>query len=386
MELLDKAARLVIEQGDGENYLAQHSEEIEVALKDAGLSAHDARLYSAARVFGNAVGGYGTGLVDGIERSGSYDDTKTLTRDYVARLGSVYTAGGPWGANVPGAYEQALKGTDAVALSRSTNVVSPLTLDHYFEYLGGMTMAVRDIDGASPATYIADVRDADRPVMETLEDTLTRDLRGKLWNPLWIREQQAEDYSGAVEISQATTNLFGWQVTKPEAVSEYVWDEVQRVYVEDSLSLGLPDWFDRENPYAFQNLTAVLLESARKGYWNPAPDVLRTTANAYVRSVSRHGPAGDTRTADNFRFQTFVGEQLRAPGNREGLQMTSLYDGALAKSAGAPAESEVVAGRKLLPEAPTPASEPPPYSTAMALALLVGVGVFAAGVWRKRDR
>jgi hypothetical protein len=66
--------------------------------------------------------------------------------------------------------------------------------------------------------------------------------------------------------------------------------------------------------------------------------------------------------------------------------MTSLYDGALAKSAGAPAESEVVAGRKLLPEAPTPASEPPPYSTAMALALLVGVGVFAAGVWRKRDR
>jgi cobaltochelatase CobN len=386
MELLDRAARLVIEQGDGENYLAEHTALAERDLTQAGLSAHDARLYAAARVFGNSVGGYGTGLVAGIERSGSYDDTQGLSSDYVARLGAVYTAGADWGTNSPGVYEMALKGTDAVALSRSTNVVSPLTLDHYFEYLGGMTMAVRDIDGVSPETYIADVRDVERPAMETLGETLTRDLRGKFWNPRWIREQQAEGFSGAVEITQTATNLFGWQVTKPEAVSEYVWDEVQRVYVDDSHSLGLPEWFDRENPYAFQSLAAVLLESARKGYWKPAPEVLQRTANAYADSVGQHGPAGDIRTTDNFRFQTFVSEQLRAPGNQQGIELTSLYDKALAKSAGASPGSEVVAGRKLAPEPESEPAVPAEYSTATALALLVGAAVFLVGLRHNRER
>ncbi len=386
MELLDKAARLVIATGDGDNYLARHSEQIETALKQAGLAARDARLYAAARVFGNSPGGYGTGLVDGIARSGSYDDTKALTSDYVARLGAVYTAGAPWGSNVPGVYEQALKGTDAVALSRSTNVVSPLTLDHYFEYLGGMTMAVRDIDGTSPETYIADVRDVERPAMETLRETLTRDLRGKFWNPRWIREQQDEGFSGAVEITQTATNLFGWQVTKPEAVSEYVWDEVQRVYVEDSHSLGLREWFDRENPYAFQNLTAVLLESARKGFWKPSPEVLQETANAYAQSVGRHGPAGDLRTVDNARLQSFVNEQLRAPGNEPGIELTSFYGKALAKSAGAPAGSDVVAGRKLVPEEKTTPPAAPTYSAATAFALFLGAAVFVIGLRRNRDR
>ena len=385
MELLDKAARLVIERGDGENYLAEHAARAERKLKQAGLAARDARLYAAARVFGNSTGGYGTGLVDGIERSGAYDDTKALTSDYVARLGSVYTAGS-WGTNVPGVYEQALQGTDAVALSRSTNVVSPLTLDHYFEYLGGMTMAVRDIDGVSPETYVADVRDINRPAMETLGETLTRDLRGKFWNPRWIRELQAEGFSGAVEITQTATNLFGWQVTKPEAVSEYTWDKVQQVYVEDSLGLDLPGWFNRENPYAFQSLTAVLLESARKGYWNPAPEVLQTTANAHARSVGQHGPAGDLRTTDNFRFQAFVAEQLRAPGNRQGMELTSLYDRALAKSAGAAPGSEVVAGRKLVPESETQPAPPAEYSAAAALALLLGAGVFVIGLRRNREK
>jgi cobaltochelatase CobN len=386
MELLDKATRLVEEKGDGENYLARNTEQIEQELKTAGLSARDARLYAGARVFGNTPGGYGTGLVDGIERSGSYEDTKAFTKDYVARLGAVYTAGAPWGSSVPGVYERALKGTDAVALSRSTNVVSPLTLDHYFEYLGGMTMAVRDLDGASPETYIADVRDVERPAMETLKETLTRDLRGKFWNPRWIREQQSEGFSGAVEITQAATNLFGWQVTKPEAVSEYVWDEVQRVYVEDSHSLGLTEWFDRENPYAFQNLAAVLLESARKGYWKPAPDVLQRTANAYARSVGKHGPAGDLRTVENFRLQSFVNEQLRAPGNEPGIELTSLYQKALAKSAGAPAGSQVVAGRRLVPDSPAKPAPPMEYSAATALALLVGAAVFVIGLRRNRER
>jgi cobaltochelatase CobN len=158
--------------------------------------------------------------------------------------------------------------------------------------------------------------------------------------------------------------------------------------VEDTQSLGLPEWFDRENPYAFQNLKVVLLETARKGYWRPDPEVLQRTANAYARSVSTHGPAGDLRTVDNFRLQSFVREQLQAPGNEPGIELTSLYDRALVKSAGAPPGSELVAGRKLVAEDNSPAAPPPrrEYSAATAVAVLIGAAVFVIGLRRNRDR
>jgi cobaltochelatase CobN len=247
-----------------------------------------------------------------------------------------------------------------------------------------MTMAVRDLDGRSPETYIADVRDVERPAMETLTETLTRDLRGKFWNPRWIRGQQEEGFSGAVEISQTATNLFGWQVTRPESVAGHVWDEVYRVYVEDSLSLDLPQWFDRENPYAFQNVAAILLESARKGFWNPAPEVLRKVANEYARSVGLHGPAGDARTSGNAPFQVFLSEQLRAPDNLEGLQLTSLYDKALAKSLDATGNTQVVEGRKLVAESEDAPQPVRGRSAATAVALLIGAGVFLLGLRRRR--
>ena len=347
MEFLDKAVRLAAAATDGDNLIADHVEESQIALKRAGMSAEDARLYASARVFSNNVGGYGTGVIENTIRSGEFEDTAELTAEYLARVGAVYTEGADWGANVDGLYRQALAGTEAVSLSRSTNVISPLTLDHYFEYLGGMTMAVRDTTGTSPETYVSDVRDTEQGRLETVRETLTRDLRGKYWNPRWIREQQDEGFSGAVEISQTATNLFGWQVTRPESIDDYVWDEVERVYVQDSLGLGLPEWFDRENPYAFQNVTAVMIEAARKGYWDAAEATLRRIVNRYAQSVADHGPAGDSRTVDNAAFQEFLGQALSAPGNVEGAAILAAYTNSVERSAGV-AGSDIVRGRRLV--------------------------------------
>jgi len=389
MEFLDRAVRLALTADDGESYLAEHFEQDQLALKESGLSPADARLYAAARVFSNNVGGYGTGVIDNTIRSGEFEDTEEITEEYLARVGAVYTEGAEWGANVAGLYAQALTNTDAVSLSRSTNVISPLTLDHYFEYLGGMTMAVRDKTGTSPETYVSDVRDSEQGRLETIQETLTRDLRGKYWNPRWIGEQQEEGFSGAVEIAQTATNLFGWQVTKPEAVGEYVWDEVESVYVEDSLDLALPEWFDAENPYAYQGVTSVLLEAARKGYWNPDAEVLQRVANEYAQSVAQHGPAGDSRTVDNAAFGAFLRDQLVAPGNVEGVQLTSLYDEALAESAGA-AAGELIEGRQLVREESTPAAEPTSqvvrYSSWSLIALLLVGAAFFFGARRRNGR
>ena len=387
MEFLDQAVRLAATVADGDNYIAEHVEESQIALKRAGMSAEDARLYAPARVFSNNVGGYGTGVIDNTIRSGDFEETGPLTAEYVARVGAVYTEGAEWGANVDGLYAQALARTDAVSLSRSTNVISPLTLDHYFEYLGGMTMAVRDTTGTSPETYVSDVRDAERSRLETVRETLTRDLRGKYWNPRWIQEQQDEGFSGAVEMAQTATNLFGWQVTKPEAVDDYVWDEVERVYVEDALDLGLPEWFDRENPYAFQGVTAVLLEAARKGYWDAAEETLLAVAERYARSVADHGPSGGSRTVDNLDFHEFLGEALSAPGSVEGAELLASYRAALDRSAGR-SSSELVQGQRLVRAAEKPA-EPGSGAAGLAIwslmaAALAGAALVFGAKRRKR--
>ncbi len=386
MEFLDKAVRLAASAVDGSNFIAEHVEQSQIELKRAGMSAEDARLYAAARVFSNNVGGYGTGVIDNTIRSGEFEDTSKLTDEYLAKVGAVYTEGADWGANIEGLYGQALSGTEAVSLSRSTNVISPLTLDHYFEYLGGMTMAVRDTTGTSPETYVSDVRDAERGRLETVRETLTRDLRGKYWNPRWIREQQEEGFSGAVEMAQTATNLFGWQVTKPEAIDDYVWDEVQRVYVEDSLDLGLPEWFDQENPYAIQNVTAVLIEAARKGYWEVDAETLRRVVNRYARSVADHGPSGDSRTVDNVQFHNFLGQALTAPGNLEGAVIQAAYRNAVDRSAGL-SGSDLVQGRRLVrsrQEVPEPASEPVGTAGWLLLATAALGATLVFGLRRRR--
>ena len=366
MRLLDRAVRLAAAASDGENFVAEHTAEAEREMKLAGLSVRDARSLAAARVFSNSAGGYGTGLVASIERSGDYSSTGGLTDAYIARTGAVYTEGLEWGRRVPEAYRAQLRHTDAVTLSRSTNVVGALTLDHYFEYLGGMTMAVGDTTGTAPETYLADVRDPAMARVETAREALARGLRGKYWNPKWIRGLQAEGFSGAVEMAQTATNLFGWQVTKPAVVGSDVWDRVHAVYVSDSLGVGLPAWLDAENPFAFQEIAAIMLEAARKGFWDAPEDILEDLALEYVSSLERHGASGSARTTGNRPFEEFVEVRVAESARPELTQLLreSLRDGAAPQ----------VEGRRLVEQA---TNESPGPAGAAPAAGLVGLGMLA---------
>lgn len=349
MDLIDRAVRLAAAAADGENYIAENTDRAESELKSAGFSARDARILAAARVFSNGPGGYGTGLTGGVSRSGGYIDTKELTAEYLERAGGVFTEGVEWGKKYDKLYEHALKDTEAVSISHSSNTISALTLDHYFEYLGGMTMAIRDTTGKEAAAYLSDVRDLNKVRVNTVEEALAADLRSMFWNRKWIEGMKENDFSGASEIAKLASNLYGWQVTKPDAVQGYMWDEVNRIYIEDGENLGLKEWFDAKNPYAWQNLTATMIETARKGYWNPDAEVLRNLANEYARSVAKHGTSGSERTVANAALEKFVRDQLNAPGNEPGLQILAAFNESIERSARA-TDTAMVAGQRLVRE------------------------------------
>ncbi len=113
------------------------------------------------------------------------------------------------------------------------------------------------------------------------------------------------------------------------------------------MNLGLRGWFDSKNPYAYQEMTAIMLETARKGYWKPSAEVLKRLANEYAQSVSKHGPAGASRLNDNTAFDKYLSDQLNAPGNLTGIQLSSSYKKAMERSSGATSQA-LVAGQRLV--------------------------------------
>ncbi|MDF5979915.1 cobaltochelatase subunit CobN [Pseudomonas aeruginosa] len=66
-----------------------------------------------------------------------------------------------------------------------------LSTDHPFEYLGGLSLAVRHLDGASPALYIADLRQR-QPRTTAAAQFLASELRGRYLSPQWIAAMQRE--------------------------------------------------------------------------------------------------------------------------------------------------------------------------------------------------
>jgi cobaltochelatase CobN len=52
-------------------------------------------------------------------------------------------------------YATHLKGTEGAILSRTSNLYGMLTTDDPFQYLGGIALAVRHLDGRAPELYIS---------------------------------------------------------------------------------------------------------------------------------------------------------------------------------------------------------------------------------------
>jgi cobaltochelatase CobN len=109
------------------------------------------------------------------------------------------------------------------------------------------------------------------------------------------------------------------------SVSDDVWNEIAAIYVKDKLSLSLRQWFEAENPFAYQDMSEVLLESSRKGFWNAEAGLLREVAEQYARSVVRHGEGGGLRGGGNQSLEQFVAATLQSANSKEMDQLAVQY-------------------------------------------------------------
>ena len=123
-----------------ENFVAQSVVDAERTLIDKGLSPKEARKVSTYRVFGGVNGNYGTGITDMVQSGDRWESSAEIADVYLQNMGAFYGSEKAWEQVRQFALEAALTNTDAVVQPRQSNTWGALSLDHVYEFMGGMNL------------------------------------------------------------------------------------------------------------------------------------------------------------------------------------------------------------------------------------------------------
>lgn len=330
VKLLDKAVRLVSGVDEPDNYVREGTQARVKALRGRGFSEERTRQLAPARVFGTKPGEYATRILYLVPKSGAWDSNKEIAEVYKETMSYVFT-GDVWGEQVPGLYEDAVRGSETVLRTWASNMMGPLTNHHVFEYAGGLSLAIEGVTGRQPRLLLNDVRDD--PRLRDFDEVMATEAHVTLLNPKWQQGMRENGYSGAGMMAETVRNTFGWQATRSGSVPQSVWDEIESAYVKDRGRTGLREWLEKVNPHARQEILAVMLEAHRKGYWQADAETAHGLAKDYADSVARFGEAGGLTGGGNLALQQHVAANMTAPGDEPALKA---YQAVLQKGRQAP--------------------------------------------------
>lgn len=312
LKLLTDAIRLTSEAGDETypNYVASGTLLQEKLLVEKGTSPKRAREMSVMRVFGPVNSGYSTGMMAYTEHSGSWESEKEIAEGYLNNMGASYGDDGNWGDVQEGLFASALSETDVVIQPRQSNTWGPISLDHVYEFTGGLSLTVKTVTSKEPDAYMADYRNRTNRRMQDAKEAIAVETRSTILNPTFIQERMKGGEGSAQMFGEIFRNIFGWHVMRPSAMDKELFNDLYRMYIKDENKLGIHEYFLRVNPAAFQAMTAVMLESARKGYWKASDEQLKTTASLHAQITREKGAACTEFVCDNDKLQSFVADQL----------------------------------------------------------------------------
>jgi cobaltochelatase CobN len=312
-ELMDKAVQKINLLEEPDNYAREHTLLNAQRLKEKGYDDSEALRRASIRIFDEPPGQYNLNVARITQNSGSWDKESAITNDYFQKMGHGF-GNGSWGENMEDAFRLTLSGTEKIIHSRSSNLYGTLDNDDFFMYAGGLAQAVRELDGKSPDLMVAELQTVGRERLSPIAKVMGMEFRNRSTNPLWIQGMMKEGYAGAHEMRSHLENLWGWQVTVPEAVGEAKWTESYETYVLDKNQLGLEAWFEENSPYARQEMVARLLETVRKGRWSPSPEVRAKLVTEYVKSAKAHGFSCSALICQNPALAQYTIDQGRIAG------------------------------------------------------------------------
>lgn len=311
--LIQKAVNMAAEaEGENEeqNQVIKGVHDAERLLLDKGLAPVDARKLSKYRVFGGLNGAYGTGIQGMVESGDSWETRKEIAEVYINNMGAAYGDRENWQAFTQGVFEAAIQNTDAVVQPRQSNTWGALSLDHVYEFMGGMTLAVREVTGKDPEGYFSDLRNRRRVRTQELKQSIGVEARTTILNPTYIKEMVKGGANAANGFDEIVRNTYAWNVMKPSAIDKELWEAIYNTYILDDKNLGIQEFFERENPAALQDFTATMLETIRKGMWQATPEQTQKIAEVHTASIEKANAGCSGMVCGNVKLHDFIAQNV----------------------------------------------------------------------------
>ncbi|MGV0102902.1 Cobaltochelatase subunit CobN [Nostoc sp. DSM 114160] len=281
-----------------------------------GLTLEAAVVRSRYRIFGSRPGAYGAGL-QGLIESQNWTDDEDLARAYINWSSYAYSSenlageqGSRWSLSVaevgtegqvvtersrsgsrggeilpnsqspistpnsslltpnsplpsPEAFEQRLSQMQIVLHNQDNREHDLLDSDDYYQFQGGLTAAVRSLQGKNPQTYFGDNSIPTQPRVRQLKAEIARVYRSRVVNPKWIAGVMRHGYKGAFEMAATVDYLFAYDATA-KCVEDYMYQGIVEAYLLDPVVV---EFIQQKNPYALRDIAEKLLEAHKRNLW-----------------------------------------------------------------------------------------------------------------------
>ncbi len=262
IELVDEAIRTVavLDEPEDKNYLRKH-------LRDNG---------DCARIFASKPGTYGNGVNLAVYAS-AWKNEKDLADVFLEWNGYAYGKKF-FGIDAHDTLKTQLETVELTFNKTTTDEYDLCGCCCYFGTHGGLTAAARALSHGDVCAYYGDTRDRDRIEVRTLADEIRRVVRSKILNPRWIEAMKRHGYKGAGDISERIGRVYGWEATTGE-VDDWIFNDIARTFVLDR---AMREFFERNNPWALEEIGRRLLEAYERGLWKPDEDVIEGLRSAYL--------------------------------------------------------------------------------------------------------
>ncbi|MDJ0661845.1 MAG: cobaltochelatase subunit CobN [Crocosphaera sp.] len=264
LQLLYKVIKDVssLEESKSINPLAAKVQEEQTFWQQQGLTEKQAKLKSGYRIFGSKPGSYGAGL-QGLIEAQNWENEQDLANAYINWSCYAYDQNGV-GHGVPEVFERRLKQLQIVLHNQDNREHDLLDSDDYYQFQGGLTVAVKALAGKNPETYFGDNAIAANPKVRRLKEEISRVYRSRVVNPKWIKGVMRHGYKGAFEMSATVDYLFAYDATT-NCVEDFMYQGVAEAYLFDET---VQQFIQEKNPWALRDMAERLLEANQRGLWH----------------------------------------------------------------------------------------------------------------------
>lgn len=282
-----------------DNYIAKHWVEDLAYYISQNMTSEYAGEAAITKIFAPPNGDYGAGVSQLVSMSWVVPNSSDLAEFYINRMGNMYTKNN-WGLSDSTVFTRALNNTGTIIVSRNTNLYGVLDNDDFFDYWGGLSLAIESITGSIPDMNVLYYANTQNPSSSSLEKFLNRELVSRYYNPDWIKGVMGEGYSGARYISDKLLhNMLGWSATRTGTIDNWMWDEVNNIYLKDSYNMGTTKWLKSgNNVYAYTHIQDHLITAAYKKYWNTDTSTMKELVNNWANSIIKNGASGSSATGN----------------------------------------------------------------------------------------